>query len=111
MREKQNYTLIETLVVLGSIVPLTLMRGWVLVNIWGWFITRLGVPAIGIVEGLGISLMIGFLTGTDSIIRNQVKANELLPKEDREPPLGYVAQAFINPLVTLGLAWILQKFL
>jgi hypothetical protein len=45
-----------------AIVPVMLFRGFVLSVLWGWFVVRLGVPPIGIVNAIGLSFLISFLT-------------------------------------------------
>lgn len=41
----------------------TVWGGWVLSVLWGWFLVpTLGVPSIGVVQAMGVHLMMGFLT-------------------------------------------------
>lgn len=41
-----------------TILPLMLLRAWVLVKGWAWFIVPLGVPNISIPQMIGINLFI-----------------------------------------------------
>lgn len=48
---------------LGSMVVLTILRGLVLQALWGWFmVTTFGLPTLTLVEALGLSLVVSFLT-------------------------------------------------
>lgn len=48
---------------LGGVFVLTIIRGLVLQALWGWFIvTTFGLPELSLVEALGLSLVVGFLT-------------------------------------------------
>lgn len=38
------------------------LRGVVLSYLWGWFLVPLGMPPIGIMMALGVSLLVTFLT-------------------------------------------------
>jgi hypothetical protein len=40
----------------------TILSGFVLTQLWAWFIVPLGVPAIGIAHGIGLSLVASMLT-------------------------------------------------
>lgn len=40
----------------------SLVLGYVLSIMWGWFFTPLGLPAIGVINALGIALTVNFLT-------------------------------------------------
>lgn len=39
-----------------------LLRGAVLVTLWRWYMVPFGLPAISIPQGLGLALIVGFLT-------------------------------------------------
>ena len=39
-----------------------LLRGWVILSYWAWFIMPLGAPAIGFWHALGASALVGYLT-------------------------------------------------
>jgi hypothetical protein len=47
-------------IILGIIllVPMALLRGFVVFTLWGWFLIPLGLPAIGIAHAMGISGMV-----------------------------------------------------
>lgn len=82
------------------IVPLTLYRGWILLNLWNWFIIPLGAPHITMAHALGISLVIGFMTAHyDSRTKTQSeKIEELIA-------------VFAMPTIGLIMGWIFQAFM
>lgn len=41
---------------------LVLFRGYVLAQMWGWFVEPLGAPALTVVHAIGISMLVAFLT-------------------------------------------------
>lgn len=43
---------------LAGLVGLAVLRGFVLASLWGWFVVPLGVPALGIAQAIGISLIV-----------------------------------------------------
>lgn len=53
-------------VALALAIPLGILRGWVLSLLWGWYVTPLGVPAIGVVQAIGLTWLVGLLTATPS---------------------------------------------
>lgn len=50
------------LIVLCVGIPAAIYRGWALSLLWGWFFVPLGLPPIGIVVAIGISLTVNFLS-------------------------------------------------
>jgi hypothetical protein len=85
---------------LAAIAALSVLRGWVLSIIWGWFLVPLGLPAIGIAQAIAISLIASFLT-------HQAGDKKREGKEIAELWAGLL----LNPLLALGMAWIVKQFL
>ena len=50
------------MIALAAIVPLQLLRGYVLAQLWRWFVVPLGGPAVDVVHAIGISLLVAMLT-------------------------------------------------
>ena len=47
----------------GYIIAISIVRGAVLVLLWDWFIVpKFGLPHLGIIDALGISMLVGLLT-------------------------------------------------
>jgi len=95
----------ETLIVIvggivgtaAIIVPLAMLRGFVLSTMWAWFVVPLGLPAIGIALAIGLSLTVGLFSG-------------LSPKRD-EKPWVQIAAGFVAPLLTLFCGWLVHMCL
>jgi hypothetical protein len=53
----------KLLVLLIALVPLTLLRAFVFVKLWGWFIvTTFALPALSYPAAMGIGTLVGMLT-------------------------------------------------
>jgi hypothetical protein len=78
------------------LVVASLVEGWVLSILWGWFITPLGFPIISIWHGVGISLMMHFSAPYRSPI-----------EPDLYNALGYV---ICRPFITLAVCWLVHFF-
>lgn len=60
---KNEMTLTGALLFLISSIPLALWRAYVIARLWAWYMVPLGVPAVGVVQAYGVSLVIGIVTG------------------------------------------------
>ena len=86
------------LIVVGSI-----MNGWVLSIMWGWFVVPLfGVPVLKVAPAIGVALVAKMLTHQSSS-----KSNE---KKDTSETVGELIAAFLSPMVTLLIGWIVLQF-
>jgi len=90
-----------TLMVLGA-----LLNGWALNLLWGWFLVpTLGLPDISIVEAIGISLVISFLTS------NPTSSSSSSDDEDWSAIWGKVlGQTVGGPIFAVAVGWILHFF-
>lgn len=41
-----------------AMLPLTILRGWALSVLWGWFAVPLGLPILSVVNAMGIMLIV-----------------------------------------------------
>jgi hypothetical protein len=92
---------------IAASIPLTIYRGWALTVLWGWFIAPLfGLPPLTIPFGIGLSLVVGFLTA-------HYKGEELRDDEKEwwESALGALLHGLILPTFTLAVGWIVQMFI
>lgn len=88
------------LVVLGGAAFIALsmaVRGFVLKYLWLWFLTPLGVPALGIAQALGIALLCGLMCKDHDYRDDKVTGEK-------------VAGAAISPLLALLIGWIIHSF-
>lgn len=45
-------------------IPATILGGFVIADMWEWFIVPIGVAQIGIAQGIGLSLLLGLISPT-----------------------------------------------
>ena len=107
-----GYTIIGLLIaalVVAFITASTLFSGFVLATLWGWFLVpTLHVGAITTLQAAGISVVVKFLT-------YQVNIKELLdtdegPDKWKKPAAGVIF-AFVYPLLTLLVGWVIHQFI
>lgn len=54
--------LIIVLGVVAGVVGIAALNGFMLSYLWQWFVVPLGVPAIGIIQAIGICMIVSMLT-------------------------------------------------
>jgi len=97
-----NEKLLIGVIALLAVVPAILIRGWVLVKVWTWFLIDLGAPVINIPQGLGIALICNF------VIHTKTEDNE----DDSYNNIGAkLLKPFIVPLASLLMALVIKQFL
>lgn len=95
--------LIVLAAVTALIILFTIIRGWVLTYLWHWFAVPIfGVPELGIVQAIGISLVIAFLTHEHSSLA--IKAEH---KDSSQAMLTGVTV----PFITLFIGYIVHLFM
>lgn len=84
-----------------------ILNGWVLSHLWRWFfVPVLDLPAIGIAQAIGISLVVGYLT--HQIPKETTyEAN----KSKTEKFLEAVLMGVIRPLFALLIGFIVKIFI
>lgn len=50
-----------------SLVPLLLLRGLIIADLWRWFIVPLGLSSIGIIQAMGLATLIAMLTHQSNV--------------------------------------------
>lgn len=79
------------------------LNGWALSILWKWFIaSTFEIRQITISQAIGISLIITYLTRSFS---------EKQEDKREHPFLSNVLTAFLKPLVSLGIGWIVTLFM
>jgi len=94
--------LVYTLIVIvgGSIVG-----GWALSVMWGWFVVPLfNVPAFGIAQAVGLMCVIGMIVPRPNVNSDGKKYDTI-----EVIVMSFVA-AFVPPLVSVGIGWIVYQF-
>lgn len=62
--DKAVKALAQLLTYAVGVVPLALLRGVVVRDMWAWFVVPLGVKPIGMAEAIGLSLLVSYVTYT-----------------------------------------------
>jgi hypothetical protein len=65
--------LLAFLVGFAVFTGLVLLRGVVLVDLWHWFMTPFGLPQIGVIHAIGLSLLISFLVYRSDLTTKEMK--------------------------------------
>lgn len=89
-------------VAFGSIV-----RGYVLHVLWGWFmVEQFHLPQLSIVAAIGLSLTLNYLLPHAT----NIKANKTDEKKTLSETVGELVGILISPFVTLLFGWALHRF-
>ena len=85
----------------GMIALEMLLKGFVLIKLWSWFIvSHFGLDPLSIPIGLGLSLVISLLTYQGRHMKNH------------ELDVAHICvSAFLNPLIALFVGWIITLFM
>jgi hypothetical protein len=93
-----------TVLVVSAVAASSILNGWVLSIMWGWFfVPILGLPALNVPQSIGIALIVGYLTH-----QRRTAADSSDRREEAFQTFGY---AFLNPLVALLIGWIVKGFM
>lgn len=88
------------------IILATLLRAWVLTQLWAWFVVPLGGIPLTIAYAIGISLLVGLFT---------MHLQQATPKsEDKSISASFgnaIGTAIGGPGVTLLIGWIVTLFM
>lgn len=85
---------------LCAAAPLAVWEAFALTQLWFWFLVPLGVPAITLAQGVGISLIAAILT-------HQIPRGEA----DDEHILTVLAVHLVMPPVALLIGWVAKTVL
>lgn len=89
--------------VVAVVVIASLMRGWALSVLWGWFLVPLGAPGLNIPTAIGISLVVSFLTHQ---VHDDAKERTFSERMAR-----VFSAAIFTPLLGVFIGWIVKQFL
>jgi hypothetical protein len=97
--------IVVALILLVIIVPSTIINGWVISVLWGWFVTSVfaGAPRLGIAQAVGLSLVARTMTWHP-------------PNTTDDRSYWYkvgsaVGAAVVAPVLVLSVGWIVKGFL
>lgn len=81
-----------------------ILKGWVLVNLWSWFVVDLGLPQIGMIHAIGLALIIGYLTYQWVDVQQ--------PDRPMRKELAIVFyMGIVRPLLIYAMGWFLNTLL
>lgn len=93
------------LVIIGGLAVFVagpVLRAWAVVTLWGWFMSPLGLPQIGMAHAFGLATLLAYLT------YHYTPSSE----EDASRMLGgQIAAALVAPLMALGFGWVALQFM
>lgn len=90
------------LATLAALPLLVTLRGYVLRDMWRWFVVPLGVPPISVLGAIGLSMMITLLT------------YQRVPDPDAQDPKGWahkIILAVLSNLSTWGIGYFIAVVL
>lgn len=83
----------------------SLLRGWALSILWGWFMVPLGLPALPLVTAMGVALVVSFMT------YQRIPDCKEKDKEWYERLGDTLGHIILMPFLVLGIGWIIKQFL
>jgi len=88
---------------IAVVVIATILNGWVLTILWGWFIMPVfNFPALSLVPGIGLALIVSYLTYQDIICELEDSVDGAIVK---------LFQVVIRSLFVLLFGWVLHLFM
>lgn len=103
-RESASETAAGCIVGLAMVPVSIILRGFVLCQLWLWFVVPLGVKEIGIAHALGLSTAISMFGGHSS-------SPDMEKRGDVPLAVWMVVMAVIPPLFCLLVGWIFHSFM
>jgi hypothetical protein len=84
-------------------ILLTILRGWTISVVWGWFIVPMGAPSIGIAQAIGLSCFASIFTiGLKTDVADQ--------GDEVERVVTAILNAVVSYALILGTAYIVKAF-
>lgn len=100
---------VQLVVALSFAFLSAVLDGWVLTNLWGWFVMPLfALPALGIAQAVGLSVVVPALCGV-----SHLSASKALRQPDKgwEGMAESIAISLLTPLFILATGWVAHLFL
>ena len=82
-----------------GIVLITLLRGVIISNLWGWFVVPLDVLPLGYVQAMGLSILISVFV---------FRANK---RDDEKSPIEMIVEGVFLNLALWGIGAIIHLFM
>ena len=85
----------KALFAIAGIMGITLLNGWVVINMWNWYVLPLGAPEISFAHALGLATLVSFI------------ARATIIDEDGEE-MKRLVYTIASPLLTIMMGWIIK---
>ena len=91
----------EIMTLLILYIPNTLLRGWVIMKLWNWYVQPITNHTLNLIPAIGISILALMLTKTDISTKKMTTEEKIT---------GYIF-AFVSPLMSLFFGWAWYQFI
>ena len=100
--------ILGVLVLAGVVFVLSpILHGWALSLLWGWFfVPTLGLPSLSIVQAIGVSIVVSFLTARYAATDDKDKG-----KDKWEKFAQAIIYAVLHPLAVVGIGYVVRGFM
>ena len=99
MDYKNRFTTAQVIVTLVMIPVSIIYDGWILMTMWRWFITPLGVAGLSLLQAGGLSLMLAAIKPKTS---SEITRDNYWEK---------LVESIVRPLIALILAWYVHSLM
>ena len=94
--------ILSTPAAVGVVVLSTILHGWVLTCLWGWFVAPFfGVSTLPLAYAIGFALTVRLVTYSINPIADKFKTSNL----------SQIVVGFLTPITFLTFGWIVQMFI
>ena len=76
------------------VAVLILVRAWCITKLWAWFVVPLGLPALGLLAAIGLTMTISVVMGLDRLEQKKT-----------------VIQCIVGHLACVGFGWCIHFFM
>lgn len=101
MNGKEEEGCVAALIWMVWFTPGVLLSGWVTMLLWGWFITPLGAPTIGLWHAVGLNIIVGFMHTTTN--NNSDDPIETI--------LTQIGTRILMAAIALGVGWVVLQLM
>lgn len=100
------------LAILVTVILGPILNGLVLSVLWGWFVAQtFGVATLGIANAIGLSILANSLLHHGEVADDEARKAAVAGKTMTSAITTMLSKAFLAPLMTLLVAWIVTLFM
>jgi hypothetical protein len=89
--------------IIATTVGMIILKSWVLIVLWEWFIVPFGISSLTIAWALGIFLLVSFLTGNHPDLMKKERSDWVV--------LATTLEELFRMGIVLGIGWIAHNFM